>query len=135
MSWSSKSIDFITLFADDLERSTAFYREVFGLSLIYQDENSAVFRFANTGINLLRTGAAADLIRPGAVARQDAGARLVFTIDVDDVDEVCAELSARGVELLNGPVNRPWGRRTASLTDPGGHIWEIAEDLARADGS
>jgi len=135
MSWSSKSIDFITLFADDLERSTAFYREVFGLSLIYQDENSAVFRFANTGINLLRSGAAGDLIRPGAVARQDAGARLVFTIDVDDVDEVCAELSARGVELLNGPVNRPWGRRTASFTDPGGHIWEIAEDLALADGS
>ena len=135
MSWSSKSIDFITLFADDLEQSTAFYREVFGLSLIYQDENSAVFRFANTGINLLRSGAAGDLIHPGAVARQDAGARLVFTIDVDDVDEVCAELSARGVELLNGPVNRPWGRRTASFTDPGGHIWEIAEDLARADGS
>jgi len=135
MSWSSKSIDFITLFADDLEQSTAFYREVFGLSLIYQDENSAVFRFANTGINLLRSGAAGDLIHPGAVARQDAGARLVFTIDVDDVDEVCAELSARGVELLNGPVNRPWGRRTASFTDPGGHIWEIAEDLPLADGS
>jgi len=48
---------------------------------------------------------------------------------------VCAELAAHGVELLNGPVNRPWGRRTASFTDPGGHIWEIAEDLARADGS
>jgi lactoylglutathione lyase len=135
MSWSSKSIDFITLFADDLERSKTFYREVFGLPLIYEDENSAVFRFANTGINLLRSEAAGDLIRPGAVARQDAGARLVFTIDVDDVDEVCAELSARGVELLNGPVNRPWGRRTASFTDPGGHIWEIAEDLPRADGS
>ena len=135
MSWSSKSIDFITLFADDLERSTAFYREVFGLSLIYQDENSAVFRFANTGINLLRSEAAEGLIRPGAVARQDAGARLVFTIDVDDVDEVRAELAAHGVELLNGPVNRPWGRRTASFTDPGGHIWEIAEDLPLADGS
>jgi catechol 2,3-dioxygenase-like lactoylglutathione lyase family enzyme len=135
MSWSSKSIDFITLFADDLERSKTFYHEVFGLALIYEDENSAVFRFANTGINLLRSGAAGDLIRPGAVARQDAGARLVFTIDVDDVDEVCAELSAHGVELLNGPVNRPWGRRTASFTDPGGHIWEIAEDLSLADGS
>ena len=135
MSWSSKSVDFITLFVDDLDRSKTFYREVFGLPVIFEDENSAVFRFANTGINLLRSGAAADLIRPGAVARQDAGARLVFTIDVDDVDEVCAELSARGVELLNGPVNRLWGRRTASFTDPGGHIWEIAEDLPLADGS
>ena len=135
MSWSSRSVDFITLFVDDLDRSKTFYREVFGLPLIFEDENSAVFRFANTGINLLRSEAADDLIRPGAVARQDAGARLVFTIDVDDVDEVRAELAAHGVELLNGPVNRPWGRRTASFTDPGGHIWEIAEDLARADGS
>ena len=135
MSWSSKSVDFITLFVGDLDRSKTFYQEVFGLPLIFEDENSAVFRFANTGINLLRTEAAEDLIRPGAVARQDAGARLVFTIDVDDVDEVCAELAGHGVELLNGPVDRPWGRRTASFTDPGGHIWEIAEDLSRADGS
>jgi len=31
-----------------------------------------------------------------------------------------------GVGLLNGPVDRPWGMRTASFTDPGGHIWELA---------
>jgi uncharacterized glyoxalase superfamily protein PhnB len=39
------------------------------------------------------------------------------------------------VELLNGPLNRPWGVRTASFTDPGGHIWEVAQELSRADGS
>ena len=135
MSWSSKSVDFITLFVEDLGRSKAFYREVFGLQLIFEDENSAVFRFGNTGVNLLRTEAANALISPGTVASRDAGARLVFTIGVEDVDAVCTELAARGVELLNGPVNRPWGVRTASFTDPGGHIWEIAEDLPRADGS
>ena len=135
MSWSSKSIDFITLFTEDLEQTKAFYQDVFGLRLIFEDENSAVFRFANTGINLLRAGAAGELIRPAAVARRDAGARLVFTIGVDDVDAVCAELAAHGVDLLNGPVNRSWGVRTASFTDPGGHIWEIAQELSRADGS
>jgi uncharacterized glyoxalase superfamily protein PhnB len=51
---------------------------------------------------------------------------MVFTIEVDDVDAMCAELTARGVELLNGPMARPWGPRTASFSDPGGHIWEIA---------
>ena len=135
MSWSSKSIDFITLFTEELEQSKAFYQDVFGLRLIFEDENSAVFRFANTGINLLRTGAAGELIRPAAVASRYVGARLVFTIGVDDVDEVCAELAAHGVDLLNGPMNRPWGVRTASFTDPGGHIWEIAQELSRADGS
>jgi uncharacterized glyoxalase superfamily protein PhnB len=49
-----------------------------------------------------------------------------FTLDVDDVDAMCAELAARGVELLNGPMDRPWGIRTASFKDPAGHIWEIA---------
>jgi len=39
----------------------------------------------------------------------------------------CAELAARGVTLLNGPIDRPWGVRTASFQDPGGHIWEIAK--------
>jgi catechol 2,3-dioxygenase-like lactoylglutathione lyase family enzyme len=135
LSWSSKSIDFITLFTEDLGRSKAFYQDVFGLRLIYEDENSAVFRFANTGINLLRAEAAGELISPAAVATRDAGARLVFTIGVDDVDAVCTELAARGVELLNGPMNRPWGVRTASFTDPGGHIWEVAQELPRADGS
>ncbi len=135
MSWSSKSIDFITLFTEDLERSKGFYQDVFGLRLIFEDENSAVFRFANAGINLLRAESAGNLVSPGTVASRDAGARLVFTIGVDDVDAVCAELAVHGVELLNGPVNRPWGVRTASFTDPGGHIWEVAQELARADGS
>jgi len=39
------------------------------------------------------------------------------------------------VELLNGPVNREWGMRTAGFTDPDGHIWEIAQKLPEADGS
>lgn len=135
MSWSSKSVDFITLFTEDLERSKTFYQDVFDLRLIFEDENSAVFRLANTGINLLRADAAGVLVSPGTVASRDAGARLVFTIGVDDVDAVCAELATHGVQLLNGPVNRPWGVRTASFTDPGGHLWEVAQELPRADGS
>ena len=54
------------------------------------------------------------------------GARMVLTVGVDDVDAVCAELAAKGVELLNGPMDRPWGIRTASFRDPSGHIWELA---------
>lgn len=61
------------------------------------------------------------------MASREVGPRSVFTIHVDDVDAMCAELTARGVELLNGPMNRPWGVRTASFVDPGGHIWEIAK--------
>jgi uncharacterized glyoxalase superfamily protein PhnB len=61
------------------------------------------------------------------VAEPAAGSRVQFTIDVDDVDAMCAELASRGVELLNGPMDRPWGIRTAAFRDPAGHIWEIAK--------
>lgn len=131
---SPKSIDAITVFVEDLERSKLFYQDVFGLSVFYEDENSAVFKFENTLINLLKIPAAHELIKPGIVAGPEAGSRFQFTIPVDDVDAACAELAARGVKLLNGPMDRPWGIRTASFTDPGGHIWEIAQPLARTEG-
>ena len=68
--------------------------------------------------------------KAATVAPSEAGSRLQFTIDVDDVDATCSELASRGVQLLNGPTDRPWGVRTASFRDPGGHIWEIAHSLA-----
>jgi catechol 2,3-dioxygenase-like lactoylglutathione lyase family enzyme len=125
-SWP-RGIGAITLFVEDMEDARLFYRDVFGLPVAFEDDDSAVFNFGNTIVNLLRAEAARELIEPAAVAGRDAGARLQFTIDVDDVDAMCAELATRGVELLNGPLDRPWGVRTASFRDPGGHIWEIAK--------
>jgi catechol 2,3-dioxygenase-like lactoylglutathione lyase family enzyme len=126
MDWP-KGISTITLFVEDIAATTAFYREVFGLPVVFEDDDSAVFRFGNTLINLLKSSAAPELIEPAAVAPPEAGARFQLTIDVDDVDAMCAELAKRGVKLLNGPLDRPWGVRTASFRDPGGHIWEIAK--------
>ena len=122
-----KGIDAITLFVEDLPAAKAFYLEVFGLPLHFEDPNSAVFKIGGTAINLLDSTQAPELIDPSAVAPREAGSRMIFTIAVDDVDAMCATLRARGVELLNGPMDRPWGIRTASFRDPGGHIWEIAK--------
>jgi catechol 2,3-dioxygenase-like lactoylglutathione lyase family enzyme len=124
-SWLT-SVDVITLFVDDVARAKAFYHNVFDLSTVYEDEHSAVVNFDNLTINLLVSTQAPDLIGPAKVASAEAGSRFQFTIRVDDVDEACAELATRGVTLLNGPIDRPWGIRTASFTDPDGHIWEIA---------
>ena len=64
-------------------------------------------------------------------ARKGAGQ---FAIIVDDVDAVSSELAGRGVRLLSGPADRPWGMRTVTFADPGGHIWEIAQEIP-GDGS
>lgn len=117
----------VTLFVEDLEATKQFYREVFSLQTIVEDDTSAAFDFGNTIINLITTTAAPELIEPALVADRGAGSRFQFTIVVEDVDAVCAELAARGVELLNGPMDRPWGIRTACFSDPAGHLWEIAK--------
>jgi len=124
-SWPG-GIKAITLFTEELAATKEFYREVFGLPTHWENDNSAVFQFGDTLINLLDSTAGPELIEPASVAASEAGSRLVFTLAVDDVDATCAILAARGVELLNGPMDRPWGIRTASFRDPGGHIWEIA---------
>jgi catechol 2,3-dioxygenase-like lactoylglutathione lyase family enzyme len=119
-------ISAITLFVEDLAASKEFYDRAFGLPIHYEDPNSAVYNFGNTLINLLEVGEAPSLIAPAKVAAPDAGSRVQFTIDVENVDAIAAELEKRGVKLLNGPMDRPWGIRTASFQDPGGHIWEFA---------
>lgn len=124
-SWPT-GIAAITLFVDDLDATKEFYTAVFGVPMRFEDEESAAFDFGNTIVNLLKASAAPELIDPAPVAAADAGARLQLTIAVDDVDAMCAELDRRGVQLLNGPMDRPWGVRTASFLDPGGHIWEVA---------
>lgn len=135
MSESLKSVGAITLFVESPQRSKSFYQDVFGLSVIFEDEDSAAFRLENTIVNLLRLAAARDLIEPAAVAAREAGSRFQLTIWVDDADAACADLARRGVKLLNGPTNREWGMRTASFTDPDGHIWEIAQELRQGEGS
>jgi lactoylglutathione lyase len=124
------SVGAITLFVDDPQRSKAFYENVFGVSVIYEDDESAVVKFENTIVNLLKAPAARELIDPGTVAGPEHGSRFQLTIWVDDADAMCVELATKGVELLNGPMNREWGQRTASFTDPDGHIWEIAQSLS-----
>ena len=132
VSVSLRGVGAITLFVDDRDRAKEFYERVFDGKLAFEDESSAAFHFDNTVINLLKSTEAVELIAPAAVADAAAGSRLQLTIWVDDADAACAELESRGVTLLNGPIDREWGLRTASFTDPDGHIWEVASELPQA---
>jgi lactoylglutathione lyase len=121
----------LTLFVEDLPRTSAFYRDVFGLTAVHEDDDSTAFRFGPTILNVLRAGAAQELVEPAPVGGPDAGRRMQLTVWVDDAEAVCAQLRRHGIELLNGPVDRPWGQRTAAFADPAGHVWEIAQDLTQ----
>ena len=116
----------ITLVVEDVAVAKEFYERAFGLPLAFEDADSAVFRFGDTLVNLLAAPAAVELVEPAAVGGAEVGPRMQLTVRVDDVDALCAVLTSRGIQLLNGPMDRPWGVRTASFRNPGGHVWEIA---------
>ncbi|HEV7276704.1 MAG TPA: VOC family protein [Devosiaceae bacterium] len=124
------AIEIVTLFVDDLGESKTFYGKVFAPDIVYEDEVSAVLSFSGVMINLLLLTEARELVEPNSLAAPAAGPRVLLTIRVEDVDASCAALRSQGVALLNGPIDRPWGRRTAAFADPSGHVWEVAQELS-----
>ena len=120
------SVGAVTLFVGDKERAKEFYARAFELAPLMEDETSVLFRFENTMINLVDARSAGEMIAPGTVG---SGSRLQLTIFVENADETIELLRGRGVELLNGPIDRPWGQRTAAFVDPDDHVWEVAQTL------
>ena len=114
----------------DRARAKEFYERVFAADVRYEDDVSIVFGFGDLMINLLEEQAAVPLLAPAQPGAAGAGPRAQLTIWVEDADAVCARLAAAGVELLNGPQDRPWGVRTAAFLDPDGHVWEVAAQIA-----
>jgi catechol 2,3-dioxygenase-like lactoylglutathione lyase family enzyme len=129
MSEWQKNIGAITLFVEDVDRASSFYRQAFGLQPAFEDDTDAMFSLENTLLFLTKSSEAPRMIAPAVAGSPGNGPRHVFAIIVDDVDAVCAELTGKGVTLLNGPEDRSWGMRTANFQDPDGYVWEIATEL------
>jgi lactoylglutathione lyase len=120
-------LEVITLFVEDVQACKAFYGNVFGLEVVHEDADSAVVKLRNLMINLLTVENAPTLVKPTTVGAAQVGSRALYTIKVEDVATTVTELRRHGVSLLNGPIDRPWGRRTAAFADPAGNVWEIAQ--------
>ncbi|WP_108459935.1 VOC family protein [Devosia naphthalenivorans] len=125
----ANTVEVLTLFVDDIGAAKTFYARVFAPRIIYEDEVSAVLEFGTLMINLLQHTQAPELVAPLPVAPSSAGPRVLLTIKVGNVDQVCADLASLGLSPLNGPIDRPWGRRTAAFADPSGHVWEVAQEI------
>lgn len=114
----------LTLFTENLEQSLSFYSSFLDAPPIHKDGDSVVFRAGSTLINLLRYEAVPELIEPLKMVHE--GTRAVYTLKVHDVDEECERLARLGLFAASGPVDRPWGPRTANFQDPAGHVWELS---------
>lgn len=123
-----KKIGAINLIVGDLGRSKAFYRDVFGLPVQHEDEDTAMFRLGDTYVFLQHGAAHQDGPSTDALGLAEKGVGQ-FVIFVEDVDAVHADLDEAEVATISGPADRDWGMRTLTLADPGGYTWEITQEL------
>jgi len=122
-----KSIGAMTLFVPDVDQARKFYETAFGVEAHAFDDGAVMLRGTEPILFLHKTEARADPV-PEILAEARKGAGQ-FAIIVADVDDVCTEITGRGIELISGPADRPWGMRTITFADPAGHIWEIAQEI------
>ena len=121
-------IGYVILYVEDLGASVEFYRDVVGLPYKFTDAGYAEFGTEGTRFALFERRRA-EWLTGRTVAPGAAGEVVVM---VDDVDAWTDRLAARGVEVLSGPADRPWGHRTVHVADPDGFVVEFAQEIPRA---
>lgn len=99
----------------DYQASVAFYRDVVGLH---------VFREWVTGTVFFLGGGLLELSRSAGPV---SGDKLSLWLHVRDVDAEFARLAAAGVEIVEAPVDQPWGLREARIRDPDGLMLVLVE--------
>jgi catechol 2,3-dioxygenase-like lactoylglutathione lyase family enzyme len=130
MTQSLKSVNVITLFVEDPLRSKEFYEGIFDVVGVDEGHGTVIFPLENVFLRLLRRGEAeSEMLGQVRVSDPRAGTPVQFGFTVNDADALCKELSARGVSIVYGPVDRPWGRRNAAFVDPDGHVWQFGSEI------
>ncbi|NSX57001.1 VOC family protein [Parasulfitobacter algicola] len=122
-----RSMDYVILLCDDIERMKKFYREV--LSFEVEDEAAGTwvgFRVGTLYLGLRPRGRSYDGAR---IPEKSAGAQISFRVPPADVDAAHEELLAKGVKIIEGPTNQDWTHRTLFFHDPEFNIIEIYADI------
>lgn len=125
----------ISLQVQDLQRAKRFYERVFGapcISSASEDGTSATLRLNGGALVVTLRESPPDALRGGGVA----SGRVLLTVPVDDVGEVCRRLRSFAEEeggmagqRFAEPVARPGGAQVVTFSDPAGHCWQVGQDL------
>ena len=124
-------VSLITLGADDLARSRAFYEALGWRSNAEPDADIVFFQARGMIVALWdRQKLAGDtgLAAPGADAGFDGIVLAHVVGSEDDVDRVIAEAESAGARVTDRPAKTFWGGYSGKFVDPDGHAWEIARN-------
>jgi catechol 2,3-dioxygenase-like lactoylglutathione lyase family enzyme len=123
-------VDNVGLAVRDLEATFEFFSERLGLEIQRYPDGSGSVHFEGSSLYVFETAEPGDPPRrPDLDAARPGLDHISFR--VDDVDAAHAELAARGVEFIEGPVSKPdWGLRVAAFNDPDQNLYFLIKPLA-----
>jgi catechol 2,3-dioxygenase-like lactoylglutathione lyase family enzyme len=128
-------VDHVVIAVSDWDTSNAFYRDVVGAELVELNRGRWAYRVGAQQLNVHGPGAspspvAADPVRPG-------NSDLCFVWE-GTAEDAAAHLHSHGVEVVDGPVERPGARgvgQSVYFRDPDGSLLEFITYAVASSGT
>jgi catechol 2,3-dioxygenase-like lactoylglutathione lyase family enzyme len=129
------SLQYCNITVNDLEESLTFYRDALGLE-VRQDVPQGRFRWVTLG-SPDQPGLEIVLSEPHAGRSKADGDSLqellvkgvlpMLVFRTDDLDALFEKVRASGAEVMQEPIDQPWGPRDCAFRDPSGNMVRISQ--------
>jgi catechol 2,3-dioxygenase-like lactoylglutathione lyase family enzyme len=129
------SLQYCNITVNDPDESLGFYRDALGLQVV-NDVASGGFRWVTLGSDS-QPGLGIVLSEPHAGRSQADGDALqelltkgslpIVVFWADDLDVTFEKVRASGAEVLQEPIEQPWGPRDCAFRDPSGNTVRISQ--------
>jgi catechol 2,3-dioxygenase-like lactoylglutathione lyase family enzyme len=127
------TLQFCHITVNDVDESLGFYRDALGLE-VRNDVGSGGFRWVTLGtpdqpgLQIVLSEPHAGRSQADGDALQELLTKGVLPLTVfhaDDVDAAFEKVRASGAEVLQEPIDQPWGPRDCAFRDPSGNMVRI----------
>ena len=129
------SLQYTNVTVNDVDESLAFYRDALGLE-VQNDVASGPYRWvtlgsdAQPGLGIVISEPHAGRSKADGDAMQELltkGVLPMLVFATDDLDTTFETLRASGAEVLQEPIDQPWGPRDCAFRDPSGNTVRISQ--------
>ncbi|QWT24231.1 VOC family protein [Subtercola sp. PAMC28395] len=127
------SLRYSQITVNDVDESLGFYRDALGLA-VRNDVANGGYRWLTLGSDA-QPGLEIVLSEPHAGRSQADGDALqelltkgvlpIMVFSTDDLDATFERVRASGAEVLQEPIDQPWGPRDCAFRDPSGNTVRI----------
>ena len=122
-----RSIDYTVIFARQMPAMREFYETTLGFPL--HRELGPRWVELRVGGNILALAGPGGRFDDPAPPIGTLALQLAFRVSPGEVAQCAAVLTERGVTIIEGPTDQPFGHRTLFFRDPDGNVLEIYADL------